>query len=106
MVGWTSPVRRARTQVMPPTAPAAPRVCPIIDLVALTRMWSARALNRRRIAVTSTGSPMGVAVDEQAVEIVWLTPLAPKVIATIPDAEFRVTIGMKFGWTRLGRRSR
>src|SRR3989442_15269648 len=41
--------------------------------------------------------PMAWALDEQAVEMVWFTPLAPKVIAMIPDAQFSVIIGMKFG---------
>src|SRR5512143_2178780 len=41
--------------------------------------------------------PRAWALDEQAVEMVWLTPLAPNVIATIPDAELSVIIGMKFG---------
>ena len=43
---------------------------PTIDLVAFTRIWSARLLNTRRIAVTSTGSPMGVDV---AWALMWST---------------------------------
>jgi hypothetical protein len=40
---------------------------------------------------------MAWALEEQAVEIVRLGPLAPKMIATTPEAEFNVIAGIKLG---------
>jgi hypothetical protein len=41
--------------------------------------------------------PRACALDEQAVEIVRFGPFAPCAMATMPDAELSVIIGMKFG---------
>src|SRR6185436_17764632 len=44
--------------------------------------------------------PSAWALEEQAVEMVRLGPLAPQAIAIMPEAELRVITGIKFGWTR------
>ncbi|OPZ54544.1 MAG: hypothetical protein BWY91_01627 [bacterium ADurb.BinA028] len=55
---------------MASSAPAAPSRCPVIDLVALTGMESARSPKARRIALVSATSPTGV---EVAWALMWTT---------------------------------
>ena len=55
----TTPSWTASTVAMPSTAPAAPSMCPVIDLVAVTTGWSPIA---RRMVLDSAMSPTGVEV--------------------------------------------
>ena len=60
-----------------------------------TSAWPAR--------MSASPCPMAWALEEQAVDVVRFGPLAPNAMATAPDAELSVIIGMRFGCTRPGR---
>src|SRR5580704_3750041 len=62
MVGGIIPRSMARIQNADSMAPAAPRVCPVIDLVELTAIRAACSPNTCLIACVSATSPCGVEV--------------------------------------------
>src|SRR5580765_7682720 len=49
------------------------------------------------LRMAARARPMAWALDEQAVEMVRFGPFAPHMMAMTPEAELRVTAGMKLG---------
>ena len=72
MVGGTMPSRRAITQATASTAPAAPSMCPVMDLVELTMQARAASSPRASLmALVSQASLRGVLVPWALMYSFW-----------------------------------